>query len=279
MALVARDGVGAWRCLCVAPSYDAFAKAAEGCAVPWEDAHVQGGQPDVGRLLGAAEQMLGGSSVTVIAIDMPVSRVAITGRRTADDAISREFGAAGCSTHSPTPERPGAMGAGLTKEFADAGYPVATRDDRPGTTPRLLEVYPHPALLRLMEADRRVEYKVGKTTKYWPDRGVPERLANVLAIHARIRSVLGREIGGVRVPVPTGVQHLSALKRYEDAIDAMICAWIGCRYVDGQADAFGDHEASIWVPQRAGAIDSRPRRRGRLALDVRRIPRSRGVSV
>jgi hypothetical protein len=78
--------------------------------------------------------------VDVVTIDMPVARVAITGRRAADNAISREFWKAWCGTYSPRVDWPGALGAKVTMALEGAGYPVAATDDKAGTRPRFVEV-------------------------------------------------------------------------------------------------------------------------------------------
>jgi predicted RNase H-like nuclease len=40
----------------------------------------------------------------------------------------------------------------------------------------------------------------------------------------------------------------SELKGYEDAIDAVVCAWIGCEFLAGRCVAYGDMESAIWLP-------------------------------
>ena len=46
----------------------------------------------------------------------------------------------------------------------------------------------------------------------------------------------------------THLKSISFLKRYEDALDALVCAWVGTRYVEGHADHYGDDDAAIWIP-------------------------------
>ena len=36
------------------------------------------------------------------------------------------------------------------------------------------------------------------------------------------------------------------LKRYEDAIDALICCWVGTLYAEVNARPLGDNTAAIW---------------------------------
>jgi len=250
VALVARTDTAPWRCVCVAPSYSAFLRASQGETISWQSVDCDGEAPDVRSILAAASRLIDGHVVDVVAIDMPVSRANITGRRTADDLVSEEFGAAGCGTHSPSEDRPGDLGATLTVAFGDCGYPVATQHDKSGTLARLVEVYPHPALLTLLNKTYRLPYKAGKTKKYWPKDGVHERIEKLSNIYRQILTALKAEIDGIDLPLPnaTSCTSLASLKRYEDSLDALVCAWAGCRYVDGSSTAYGDADAAIWVP-------------------------------
>jgi hypothetical protein len=38
-------------------------------------------------------------------------------------------------------------------------------------------------------------------------------------------------------------------KRYKDALDALVCAWLGTCFVEGTVDAFGDEKAAIFCPR------------------------------
>jgi predicted RNase H-like nuclease len=44
------------------------------------------------------------------------------------------------------------------------------------------------------------------------------------------------------------VNSFSALKRYEDALDALICGWVGVEYLAGRAVPLGNEDAAIWCP-------------------------------
>ena len=227
-----------------------FLAAAKGDRISWDATPAPIGPPDIESILSAASSLLGGCKVDTVTIDMPVSRKQIKERRPADNAISAAFGAAYCGTHSPTPVRPGTYGETLTQVFRAARFHVATTNTKPGRLSRLVEVYPHPALLRLCGAETRLEYKVGKSRKYWPQTDLCGRIANLLTVHRRILDALGAEIKDINLPLPTAdsCRTLASLKCYEDAIDALVCAWVGCQYVDGRAIAFGDAAAAIWVP-------------------------------
>jgi predicted RNase H-like nuclease len=248
VALLEEDP-GGWRCVAVAPNYDTFLTLAEGDPVDWS-IKSRGAIPDVGRLLAAAEKLLAGRELAVVTVDMPLSTEPLTGRREADSAISRAFGSRGAAVHSPSAERPGVISDQLSKAFAAVGFPLATATTPAGTPKRLVEVYPHPALMTLTGANYRLCYKVNRSRKYWPDNSPAERRANLLVQFRRILSTLKDEIHDINLELPdaTDAVPVSGLKRYEDSLDALVCAWVGAEYLEGKAIPYGDHTAAIWVP-------------------------------
>jgi len=250
VAVVAKDDEhAAWHTVAVAPSYTSFLALAEGTAVDWTCRKSPGSTAPVKELLAAAES-LAGAAVDLVALDMPVALEAFTGRRAADQAISGTFGGRGCSTHSPSETRPGPLGRELMGTLARLGYPLMTtaQADSPTYT---IEVYPHPALLTLLGRDYRVPYKVGKSGKYWPGLDRPQRIARLLGEFVAMNSALEAALGGtgLRLPRPADVPSLAALKPYEDALDALVCAWVGCRHAEGKTAAYGNRSAAIWVPE------------------------------
>jgi len=238
-----------WRCAALAPSYAQFVGLAAGNAVDWQ-ARPPGSVPDLATLLRVSQQLLEWEPVQVIAVDMPLSLEPIRKRRAADAAVSRAFGAQGCAVHSPSAERPGALADRLRAEAARFGYPLATTVTVTGRTPALLEVYPHPALLRLLNARYRLPYKVANRRKYWPDATPAERLARVRQLLDTILAALRRAVDDVPLDVPplADIASAASLKAIEDALDALICGWVGIRYLAGRCRAYGDDTAAIWIP-------------------------------
>jgi predicted RNase H-like nuclease len=240
-----------WQCVALAPSYEQFMALADGLSVDWS-MEPTASRPVASELLGAAQCILEGSAVDLVTVDMPVSKIAISSRRASDNAISRTFGGRGCGTHTPNATRPGAISDVLCAEFRDLGYPLATATEQTGTAPALIEVYPHPALLVLMDAPYRVQYKVAKAGRYWPKVPPSERRRKIVEIWIEIRLVLRGTFSGIELPLPTPDEaeklSTSGLKGYEDALDALICGWVGVRYLDGLCRAFGDETAAIWTP-------------------------------
>lgn len=249
VALIEETSTSMWKCVAVAPSYDAFVGLANGISIKWRTKRFSGSIPNVDRILQASVR-LSGNEPDVITVDMPISTVEITGRRTADNAVSKAFGRYQAATHSPSVQRPGAIGSNLADQLATYGFPVATSTCRPGLFPRLVEVYPHPSLIKLMDADKRLPYKQGKSTKYWPGTDIQTRIGKLLNIYDSILTVLARSISDInlKLPSPKEVPSLAHLKRYEDAIDSLVCAWTGIEYLEGRAEPFGDVNAAIWIP-------------------------------
>lgn len=255
VALVAKRD-GRWRCLALAPSYESFIALSRGNAVNWAQAPC-GSAPDLACLLEAASKVARGA-IDIVAVDMPVSLGAITGRRAADRLVSREFGSRWCSAHSPTSSRPGIVGAALCQQLAARGYSIATADTPAGTTRRLVEVYPHVSLLELLTRERRVPYKLAKSLKYWPATTVRTRIERLLAEMETIDRALRKGIAGIDIRLPSAgsVGALSGLKRYEDALDALVCCWSGIQYVNCNAIPLGDNECAIWCPRPSHCTNS-----------------------
>ena len=246
-----RGGKGRWKCVALSPSYAQFVALADGVAIDWSHSP-SAGEADVDALVNAAISMLGGKAVDLVTIDMPIANDVISHRRVADDAVSKQFGAKGCSTHSPTTLRPGGLGHRISQRFIELGYPVAIGSTPVGTVPALAEVYPHPALLSLLSKDFRYKYKVANAGKYWPDKSPEQRKRKLVKNWQRVLVELASSIDDIDLPLPKGkatetltFQHL---KRYEDALDALICAWVGVQYIAGACSKFGDDAAAIWVP-------------------------------
>lgn len=171
VALIRQLRDGRWEYVAAAPSYESFLQLAEGNDVVWEATPV-GGLPDPERLLEAGATLLGDASVTVVSVDMPVSNQPIAGRRWCDNAIASAFWKEYCGTHTPNKNSPGTVSKDLAVSLKRLGYSLATcvqdlvNQDPP--TPTTIEVYPHPAIVRLLNLERRLEYKVRRAQMAGP---------------------------------------------------------------------------------------------------------------
>lgn len=245
VALAVEDR-GRWTCAAVAPSYAGFARVAAGGAVDWGGPSFPGEEADAAALLAAAAALAPGAEVSVVAVDMPLARGPILGRRPCDDAVARAFGGRGCGTHSPSERRPGAIGSRLQRSFEARGFSLATAEARPARS--LLEVFPHTALLSLLPSPYRVTYKASRAGRYWPDTPPSGRRARLLEEWRRILAALGTRIARIDLPLPSAPPRAGHMKRFEDALDALVCAWVGIEFLAGRASPYGDRFAAIWTP-------------------------------
>lgn len=243
VALIRESGGGRWECAAVEAGYSAFVNRAERAPPGSISNHLPARE-----LIHAAGQLCGASIALVVA-DIPLSRKPITGPRFTDVEIGRRFGALGCAAYTPNSERPGPISEHFRKSFEACAFRLAT-SARQLPDHMLIETYPHPALLSLMNADYRVKYKVCKTTTYWPNEDKSKRMAKLLAVLRSIHGELSRCISGIGFEVPETADKFSMLKPIEDKIDALVCAWVGIQVLEGKAVPYGDEEAAIWLPSR-----------------------------
>lgn len=248
----------------VCPSYDSFLELALTGRVEWTRRSFRGSVPKMGNILEAAQSVVG-AIVDLVVLDMPMATVPILRRRVADQTVSTIFGSRGCAAHSPGPQRPGKLGARIYDELLDAGFTLATTKTPLPFSPAIVECYPHTALLSLLSRDYRVPYKVSNSRKYWGSMPKLSRIANLLTELNAISAALERELGPFHVPLPNApdVRTLSELKRFEDALDALVCAWVGLIWLKQEAVPLGDETAAIWCPKGVcscpeGANGSRP---------------------
>lgn len=243
VSVVAGD-IGNWRLVAVASSYAEFYRLAG-----FADVMTGFSAP----LLLDAAQRVAGAPVQLVAADIPLAHSPIVGRRESDNAVSRRYGARHAGTHTPSVTRPGALADRMRAEFLTAGY--ALQVAAPAAS-GLIEVYPHPALIELMAAPRRLPYKMAKTSRYWPELSALERRAKLIAQWRTIAERLERHIDGVAslLPVPADAAPGSLLKGYEDALDAVVCGWVGTCVIEGAAIALGDADSAIWIPGAPGGL-------------------------
>jgi len=249
VAVIETEGSG-WVCRAVAPSYDSFYRLAEGIPVDWTEKQ-RGSLPYPAMLLKAARTFTRTGKITIVTIDMPIATVPITCRRKSDDLVAHHYGGAACSPHSPIPSRPGEISRNLSNGFSLLDYRIAAAETIPGTSNHLVEVYPHPALLALLNENYRIPYKVSRARRYWPGSSISERREKIIASFYTIITGLNRKISDIGIPIERALQQstLSSLKSYEDGIDALICGWVGIKYLEKDIDAFGDDTCAIWIPK------------------------------
>jgi predicted RNase H-like nuclease len=241
---LAAERAGHWELLAVAPSYVDFVATAD--ATLARSVRPKGSPVDAKALINTASAHAG-ARPDLVAVDMPLAHTPITTRRASDNAVSQLYGARWCSTHTPSAVRPGAIGEALASAFIAEGYPLTTQQIE---GPSLIEVYPHPALVELAGADKRLPYKAQKVRSYWPDLAPSDRRRALIETWTQIVNLLDREIVDVRAHLPSvdDVARGSTIKAFEDMLDAVVCVWIGITVLEGRATPHGDAESAIWIP-------------------------------
>lgn len=186
----------------------------------------------------------------VVAFDAPLVVNNPIGQRPAETALNRDFrkfeaGAHPCNTGKPefaNGPRAGRLAAALGLDL----------DPRSSAARRAIEVYPHAATVALFRLERTLKYKAkpGRTVEQLKSEllllmdGV-ERLA-----HAPIPLRVAGHDGwiGLRRAV-TAVQRKSELRRAEDPIDAVVCAYVAlyAQRNPGNVTVYGDLDTGYIV--------------------------------
>jgi predicted RNase H-like nuclease len=245
------------RLLRVARSYEEFCGFCKNDRIDWST-KVHGSAPNIPALLAVCER-IAGVMPTVIALDIPLGPQLITRRRAADRMVTSAYLKRKAGTHSPTATRPGPISQILFEQLCSCGFkwlPVRTALSQSKNSRVFIEAYPHPAIIELLNLNERLKYKVSKLQKYWPDLEGDKRWAAVAQNLARLRTVLDKRLAGVADCLPSAQSLIkngavSRLKGYEDALDAIVCAWIGCEFLAGRCVAYGDEKSAIWLPKPA----------------------------
>lgn len=244
VALVS-SAAGNWRLIFAGSSYRHLLEHAEEGLI--STSRPSGSVAEAAALLAAAGK-IAGAPVDLVAVDMPLSLEPISARRVSDNLVSAAYGARHCSTHTPSAIRPGKISDDLRSGLGHCGYGLLTKEVG---VPGLLEVYPHPALVELMRAERRLPYKHGKIRNYWPTESPASRRTKLFETWRTIVAYLDQEIPGTSdvLQLPPFGAPLWQLKAFEDMLDAVICAWVGICVFEGTAMPFGDDTSAIWIPQ------------------------------
>lgn len=154
----------------------------------------------------------------LVMLDAPVVCPNRTGSRPVDRETHRLFGRfhAGChpanATRCPRPLR-------VAQRFVDEGVAIGCDLAGPAPVRRLIEVYPHVALVRWLGLDRILKYKKGP---------VASRRREFRRLQSLLGTWLHRHAPGL--PVHPQVRELLGspwTKAAEDQIDALIAALVG----------------------------------------------------
>ena len=163
-------------------------------------------------LIGLIQKQLG-KGHALVALDGPVICKNPTGARPVDRWMHQQFGKAKCGCYPVNLSlcsRPLVLASKLVEE----GFDIATAGKR-----LLVEVYPHPAMVRLFELAERIPYKKGP---------VRERRHHFALLQQHLRLCVLRHFPRLEIP-PSFHARLEEpwSKDLEDLTDAFFCSLIG----------------------------------------------------
>lgn len=188
----------------------------------------------------------------IICADIPLSHPFQKQRRVCDNEVSRFFGRAYCSTHSIScsqlePVKEWNHVLDLDVHLCVSRKQVDHYLSNAGCA--LIETYPHPAILGLLNIKERLCYKVGRRRKYWPNEGPSQRKSKLCAELSKLKDELSCQ-GFNTSAVKIGEElPLRLLKSAEDMLDALVCAWVAVKVISADARPVSEDKTStIWLP-------------------------------
>ena len=163
----------------------------------------------------------------VVGIDAPLIVTNATGNRPCEAALNRDFARFDAGAHPSNTGKPEfsgiPRGARLAARFGLDIHPASAAGRR------ALEVYPHPALVALFRLGRTLKYKQRSTRPFPQVHAETFRLIALLEglEHAPLPLRLARNADWTAlVAGVTGATRKSDLRRAEDQLDAVICAYV-----------------------------------------------------
>jgi predicted RNase H-like nuclease len=220
--------------------------------------------------LKAVTQLIAGHlcACMLVAVDASLIVSNEAGQRPCERALGRAFGRQGASCHSSNRGRPHFdSGERLVRELTRHGFGHALPLPERACGRWVMEVYPHPAMVRLFGLERIIPYKKGP---------VDQRRAGLRILQGHLGGLLGRGL----LPSPCLEQLLQespaarggqALKQLEDQLDAVLCAylaWHAWRWGERGNEVYGDARTGyIVVPRAIDGAASQPARASRQSAE------------
>lgn len=216
----------------------------------------------------------------LVAVDAPLVVPNAAGARPADRLATALFGRFGAGAYPanraqllalpPGPEGPDVRPETIARRLErELGIRTTAAPPRPGGR-QAIEVYPHPAAVVLFGLDRALPYKAR------PQRSLADRRAALAALRAHLLGLAAPRAPAwppldcaAALPGPPPEPSRRALKAWEDALDAVLCAYVAACYAHA-----GTRACAVLGDDRAGhiVVPLTPAFRARLAPPPVHLP-------
>lgn len=195
-----------------------------------------------------------GAGPAVVAVDAPLRVPNTAGRRPAEAAISAAFRRYEAGAHPANRRRLAfdgeVRGEALVQALAAHGFAHTAGIEAGVRDRRVVEVFPHPAMVAIFGLDRTLKYKAR------PNRSHGARLSEWRRYQALLRGLTAADppLHGHQplLDIDPAALRPARLKDYEDQVDALMCAYIGlyaARWGASRCRVFGTlDEGSIFTP-------------------------------
>lgn len=184
-----------------------------------------------------------------VAIDAPLIVGNRSGHRICDRELSKAYGGRKVSCHACNLRLyPDPAGCGLSRRLQERGYGHLVP---PGKGRWQLECYPHPALIEMFGLPERLGYKKGNVDEKKRGQAALATLIKSLQGSRTLRVEIGNQVGHFLYQRKIFANRGVKIKENEDALDAILCAYIGALYASSVfGQTFGSVDVGyIYVPR------------------------------
>jgi predicted RNase H-like nuclease len=186
--------------------------------------------------------------VSGVAIDAPLIIENNSGQRDCERALSKEYGSKKSSCHASNKSLyPNAPSTALANYLSERGF---AHLGRPNEERWQIECYPHPAIIELFGLPERLAYKKGKVGEKKQGQVKLSNYINALKTSKVLALSTNSEVAEHLVEESILSKSGKAMKQNEDALDSIICTFIGALYASNKpSNVFGTVGAGyIYVP-------------------------------
>lgn len=188
-----------------------------------------------------------GGKVVGVAVDASLIINNVSGQRECEKLITRRYGGrkAGCHASNLT-LYPDPDSVRLANALSERGHQHLSAGSQ-----WMIECYPHPALIEIFELPERLLYKKGTVDQKRAGQVNLAQLLRELALSTKMTLSLDPSVHYLLDENTILNNKGRALKEHEDALDSIVCAYIGALYsLEPTEKVFGDSQNGyIYVPQ------------------------------